>query len=46
MNILLNEMDSRIYREELLPRLPGRIHDCHAHLWARSDFLGWTSASE
>ena len=38
MSILQNEMDSRIYREELQSRLPGRIHDCHAHLWERSAF--------
>lgn len=38
MSILLNEMDSRIYREELAPYLPRRIHDCHAHVWKRGDF--------
>ena len=38
MSILQNEMDSRIYREELQSRLPERIHDCHAHLWERSAF--------
>jgi predicted TIM-barrel fold metal-dependent hydrolase len=38
MNIPLNEKDSRIYREELAPYLPARIHDCHAHVWKRSDF--------
>jgi hypothetical protein len=38
MSILQNEMDSRIYREELAPYLPEKIHDCHAHIWAKEDF--------
>ena len=38
MSLVLNDMDSRIYREELAPYLPEKIHDCHAHVWKKSDF--------
>ena len=34
----MNERDLIIYREELAPYLPEKIHDCHAHVWKRSDF--------
>ena len=37
MSLVNNQMDDRIYREELAPYLPKHIHDCHAHVWKRSD---------
>jgi len=38
MTIILNDMDARIYREELAPRLPRRILDAHAHVWSKDSF--------
>lgn len=38
MSIVLNEMDAKIYREELAPKLPERILDAHAHVWSKTSF--------
>ena len=35
---LINEMDQRIYREELAPFLPKRIFDAHVHVFDKSFF--------
>ena len=35
---LVNEMDQRIYREELAPFLPRRIFDAHVHVFSKSFF--------
>ena len=35
---LINEMDQRIYREELAPFLPRRIFDAHVHVFSKSFF--------
>ena len=36
--MLLNENDLKIYREELTPRLPGKILDAHVHAWDKDAF--------
>ena len=38
MSLLINEMDRKIYRDELAPALPPKILDAHVHLWSADDF--------
>lgn len=36
--MLANELDRKIYAEELAPALPGKILDCHVHIWSKADY--------
>lgn len=36
--MLVNDLDRKIYAEELAPRLPKKILDVHVHIFAKKDF--------